>query len=60
MAVSVIGHAAPAKERHALTRPEIARNEVLDRELGREGFDAANVVGVIVNGPAVTLYVHVR
>lgn len=39
-------------------RPEIDANDKLHGELRGDGFNANDVVGVIVNGKAVTLYVH--
>jgi len=38
----------------------IGENQVLGSELGRKGFNSANVVGVIVDGRKVVLYVHPR
>jgi hypothetical protein len=42
----------------AQLRPHIARNDVLDGELGRSGLDAGDVIGVKVRGSSVILYVH--
>jgi hypothetical protein len=42
----------------AQLRPEIDQNEVLHSELGGDGYNAHDVVGVVVNGKAVILYVH--
>lgn len=39
-------------------RPEIDQNATLHGELRGDGYNANDVVGVIVNGQAVTLYVH--
>lgn len=39
-------------------RPEIDGNDLLHGELRGDGYSASDVVGVIVNGQAVTLYVH--
>lgn len=39
-------------------RPEIDGNDTLHGELRGDGYSASDVVGVIVNGQAVTLYVH--
>jgi hypothetical protein len=39
-------------------RPEINENATLNGELRGDGYNANDVVGVIVNGKAVTLYVH--
>ena len=42
----------------AQLRPVIGQNAVLDTELGQEGYNPEDVVGVIVDGVQVTLYVH--
>lgn len=42
----------------ASLRPAIEGNDTLKGELRGDGYDASHVVGVIVNGSAVTLYVH--
>jgi hypothetical protein len=49
---------AAEQEEVAQLRPVIGQNQVLDHELGKKGFDPENVVGVIVNGAQVVLYVH--
>jgi hypothetical protein len=49
---------AGAQEEVATLRPAIDQNEVLDRKLGREGFEPQHVVGVVVEGRHVVLYVH--
>jgi hypothetical protein len=42
----------------AQLRPVIGQNPVLDGELDQNGYNPEDVVGVIVDGQAVTLYVH--
>jgi len=42
----------------AQLRPVIGQNPVLDTELDQEGYNPEDVVGVIVEGTLVTLYVH--
>lgn len=51
---------ASEQEEVAQLRPVIGENQVLGSELGRKGFNSANVVGVIVDGRKVVLYVHPR
>lgn len=49
---------ATEQEDVAELRPAIAANLVLDQELNSEGFNPEDVVGVIVDGRKVVLYVH--
>lgn len=49
---------ADEQESVAILRPAIGLNDVLDTELDQEGYNPENVVGVIVNGRQVILYVH--